>query len=103
MYVSVNFFFFFREVLVDNLLPAAVAASCSPRQWEKDPGRRVGRTGAAAGGGKRLHLSGDQVYLKKKEKKAQPPAHKKLRHAQFCNGIMENTINKKNKHTNKKS
>lgn len=55
------FFFFFRDVLVDNLLPAAVAASRSPRQWEKDPGRRVGRTGAAAGGGKRLHLSGDQV------------------------------------------
>lgn len=43
MYVSVNFFFFFREVLVDNLLPATVAASCSPRQWEKDPGRRVGQ------------------------------------------------------------
>lgn len=44
MYVSVNFFLFFfflREVLVDNLLPAAVAASRSSQQWEKEPGRRV--------------------------------------------------------------
>lgn len=80
MYVSVNFFFF-REVLVDNLLPAAVAASCSPRQWEKDPGRRAGRAGragAAAGGGKRSHLSGEQVHLQK---------IKASWHAQFCHGL----------------
>lgn len=40
---------FFREVLVDNLLPAAVAASCSSQQWEKGPGRRVGRAGGPVG------------------------------------------------------
>lgn len=39
--VSVNF----REVFADNLLPAAVAASCSSQQWEKVPGRRVERAG----------------------------------------------------------
>lgn len=42
-------FFFFREVLVDNLLPAAVAASCSSQQWEKGLGRRVGRAGGRVG------------------------------------------------------
>lgn len=30
-------------MLVDHLLPAAVAASRSSRQWEKEPGRRAGR------------------------------------------------------------
>lgn len=35
-------------MLVDNLLPAAVAASCSS-QWEKGPGRRVGRAGGPVG------------------------------------------------------
>lgn len=50
VYVSVNFFFFLREVLVDNLLPAAVAASRSSQQWEKEPGRRVKREGRGPGG-----------------------------------------------------
>lgn len=39
--MSELFFFFFRDVLVDNLLPAVGAASCSSQQWEKGPGRRV--------------------------------------------------------------
>lgn len=43
-------FFFLREVLVDNLLPAAVAASRSSQQWEKEPGRRVKREGWGPGG-----------------------------------------------------
>ncbi|CAB1453391.1 unnamed protein product [Pleuronectes platessa] len=38
-----------KEVLVDNLLPAAVAASCSSQQWEKEPGRRVQGGGQSAG------------------------------------------------------
>lgn len=51
--VSVSVNFFLREVLVDNLLPAAVAASCSSQQWEKEPGRRVGRARGAGAGGPR--------------------------------------------------
>lgn len=55
VYVSVNFFFL-REVLEDNLLPAAVAASRSSQQWEKEPGRRVKREGRGPGG-LQLHFS----------------------------------------------
>lgn len=53
--VSVNFFFS-EEVLGDNFIPAAEAASCSSQQWEKEAGRRAQRGPgvgwATAGGGK---------------------------------------------------
>lgn len=67
--MSVNFFFFLiiKEVLVDYLLPATEAASCSSQQWEKEKGRRVkGGQGAgwAAGGGKTPSLRREQVHLK---------------------------------------
>lgn len=53
VYVCVNFFFFLREVLADNLLPAVGAASCSSQQWEKGRGGAFRGAGwAAAGGGK---------------------------------------------------
>lgn len=79
MYVSVNFFFFFflREVLVDNLLPADVAASRSSQQWEKEPGRRVKREGRGPGGlqlhfrrtitlgaGGSVHINSEIIVLK---------------------------------------
>lgn len=64
-------------MLVDNLLPAAVAASRSSQQWEKEPGRRVkggqGARWAAAhtptGGRFRLEFFLSSYWNKKRKKK----------------------------------
>lgn len=58
-----TFFFFLREVLVDNLLPAVGAASCSSQQWGKRAGeaRFRGAGWAAAGGGKGWRLGASHI------------------------------------------